>query len=152
MAWVSPTGFNDPDDRWRDEANAYGDDIEAFAYQPFVTIGGFLVPRYLELTLSSPIDLSKVRIYCVYRDNALPSNHYDPDIRIDLYNGSWANIHDGIVTKQTWNEISAGGLIPGVTKARLIMNDTGTNGWWFMINEFDFHKVVGPFPTFLRPA
>lgn len=53
MAWIRPTGFEDPADEWEDEANVLDDDDETFAVRrglPYDAWSGFLVltfPRVL---------------------------------------------------------------------------------------------------------
>jgi len=130
MAWVSPTGYNDPDSKWGNETNAYDDDLETFAYD-------FPNGYYLELTLGSAISCDKVRIYCERYTSGVA---YDLDVDVDVYHsGSWHNIHSGTVTKNTWVELSVGST-QTVDKARIKTNDISASR---RIREFDFNEVSG---------
>ena len=130
MAWVSPTGYNDPDSKWGNETNAYDDDLETFAYD-------FPNGYYLELTLGSAISCDKVRIYCERYTSGVA---YDLDVDVDVYySGSWHNIHSGTVTKNTWVELSVGST-QTVDKARIKTNDISASR---RIREFDFNEVSG---------
>jgi len=131
MAWVSPTGHNDPDSKWGSEANAYDEDTGTFAYQLFA--GSY----YLELTLGSSISCDKVRIYA---ERYTGESSYDPDMDVDVYySGSWHNIHSGTLTKNTWVEISIGST-QTVEKARVKSNDSSASR---RLKEFDFNEVAG---------
>jgi len=100
--WVSPTGYDDPDDKWDSEANAYDDNTNTRATTK-------VTDSYLELTLSSAISCNKVRIYAATRD---PPETLDPDIAIDVYySGSYHNIFSGTITKEDWVEKEIGSTI-----------------------------------------
>jgi len=45
MGWASPTGHNDPDNKWKDEANAYDGQLDTYAY---TLVDGY----YLELLIT----------------------------------------------------------------------------------------------------
>jgi len=126
MGWVSPTGHNDPDSAWIDEAEAYDEDTSsgngAWSWE---------TNKWLELTLGSSINSDKVRIY--------PRAILEADMKVDVhYSGAWHNIHDGVLTKDQWNEISIGST-QSVSKAR-VCNNAGTTKY---IVEFDFNEVSG---------
>jgi hypothetical protein len=130
MAWVSPTGYNDPDSKWGNEANAYDEDTDTFAYD-------FPNGYYLELTLESAISCDKVRIYCERYTSGVS---YDLDVDVDVYySAAWHNIHSGTVTKNTWVELSIGST-QTVDKARIKTNDISASR---RIKEFDFNEVSG---------
>jgi len=130
VAWVSPTGYNDPDSKWGNEANVYDEDTDTFAYD-------FPNGYYLELTLESGISCDKVRIYCERYTSGVS---YDLDVDVDVYySGAWHNIHSGTVTKNTWVELSIGST-QTVDKARIKTNDISASR---RIKEFDFNEVAG---------
>ncbi len=140
MAWISPTGYKDPDSKWTDEIKAYDSNIGTFAYQAFAV--PLLTPKYLELTLTSVVLCDRVRIYVAYKDNLFPANFYNPDILIDLfYDGAWRNVKNGIVTKQSWVTVALFGTFR-VSKARIKLNGLGTDAWWFLVYEFDFGEKI----------
>lgn len=144
MPWVSPTGHNDPDNEWHNEANAYDDNISTYASEA----DGF---HYLELLLASPIGCSKVRILAATDVSAFPSFYIDPYVYIDVYyNESYHNIFEGTITMQTWvvKDILEG--VQVVSKARVQWNGMPPQQTAFLF-EFDFWRIVGPFPTFFRP-
>lgn len=130
MAWVSPTGHNDPDGVWNYEEWAYDDDTESTANAFSVGAG-----KYLELTRAA-IYCNKVRIWA---DEWLSPTHYNPDIDIDVYYGDgWHNIWSGVITGREWIEKSIGST-QLVTKAQVKFNTAGRNT--YRIYEFDFNKV-----------
>lgn len=127
--WVSPTGHDDPDSQWTWEDRAYDEDTGNFAY---VVNNEY----WLELTLGSAISCDKVRIYC---EQYTGDTSYDLDIKVDVYYSSdWHNIHDGIVTKNTWVELPIGST-QSVDKARVCTN-TGVSASR-RLKEFDFWEV-----------
>ncbi len=130
MAWVSPTGYNDPDSKWGNEANAYDEDTDTFAYD-------FPNGYYLELTLGSAISCDKVRIFA---ERYTSSVSYDLDADVDVYySGAWHNIHSGTITKNTWVELPIGST-QVVDKARIKTNTATASR---RIKEFEFNEVAG---------
>ena len=130
MSWISPTGHNDPDSIWTNEANAYDGDTGTRAYSPSQS--------YLELNHAA-ILCNKVRIWCARYPNGLET---DADIDVDVYyGGAWHNIHSGTVTKQTWVELSIGS-IESVTVARIKSNDFFLPAHQFRIYEFAFWRAL----------
>lgn len=130
MAWVSPTGFNDPDGNWGNEIYAYDEDIGTSAGLYGAS------SHYLELTHSA-ILCNQVRIHTYWE---FEGQHYDPDIDIDVFYGdAWHNIFSGYVTCDTW-VTKAIGSTQTVTKARI-----KHNAWvdFFYVNEFDFWEIPG---------
>ncbi|GAJ18934.1 unnamed protein product, partial [marine sediment metagenome] len=89
-AWVSPTGHNDPDEKWGDEIRAYDGNLNTAASSPRYG------EHYLELTLMEAIRCSKVRV------NAAdvwwsPVRYYSVrNATIDVYyNAGWHRIFSG---------------------------------------------------------
>ena len=135
MAWVSPTGYNDPDSKWSNEASAYDDDTGTAATQTASSAG-----YYLELTLGSAISCDKVQI-SAFTGYYSPPYQRDPDIDIDVfYSGAWHNIWSGTIANNTWVEKSIGST-ESVDKARVKWNDGGDAGG--RLEEFDFNEVEG---------
>ena len=130
MAWISPTGHNDPDGRWTSDEEAYDDDTGSYAYNSDANYD-----HYLELTIAELL-CDKVQIYA--RDTiGVPS--YNPDLDIDVYYSSaWHNIWSGVITKNTWVE-KAIGSSQLVTKARIKSN---TSDKALRLFEFDFGEAL----------
>jgi len=130
MAWISPTGHNDPDGRWTSDEEAYDDDTGSYAYNSDANYD-----HYLELTIAELL-CDKVQIYA--RDTiGVPS--YNPDLDIDVYYSSaWHNIWSGVITKNTWVE-KAIGSSQLVTKARIKSNTSDKN---LKLYEFDFGEAL----------
>ena len=125
MAWVSPTGHNDPDSKWTTGANAYDEDTDTHAWT-------FQDGYYLELTLESAISCDKVRSWW-------STSTGDADVDIDVYySGAWHNIHSGVIGKGDWVESSLGSP-QTVEKARVKLNAFRTH----YLKEFDFNEVSG---------
>jgi len=126
MSWVTPTGHNDPDDKWSFEEYAY--DGETGPWYAVTTFTGY----YLELTLTSAIDCDKTRIWV-----GAPSG--DAYIDVDVYyDGAWNNIHSGAITESQWVELSIGAT-KSVNKARVKWN-SGTVQ--IEVYEFAFGQVL----------
>lgn len=127
MSWISPTGHNDPDSVWTDDAKAYDDDTGSFAWS-------YSEISYLELTLGSAISCDKVQIFA----SDYYVLHYDPDIDIDVYySDSWHNIFSGVISKQEWVEKSIGS-VQSVSAARIKFNQVDVQ---HIIYEFDFGEI-----------
>ncbi|GAG84298.1 unnamed protein product [marine sediment metagenome] len=131
MAWVSPTGFNDPSSKYSFEDKAYDDNINTYCrsgYNPGAA--------YLELTHPA-IQCDKVRINVAKRK---PSGEADPDILLDVYyGGAWHNIFSGKVAMKVWVEKEIGST-ESVTAMRLCCDSfKGYNYFW--IYEVAFNQV-----------
>ena len=101
MSWVSPTGFEDPSDVWRDEPNAYDENTGTFAYTSPQYAACTLVPPLI-LTLDSPISCKGIRYF---QWQTLGSC----DIWIDLWvDGEWVEVLHAtdyfVFSGATWKE------------------------------------------------
>ncbi len=110
--WVRPTGYNDPENAWVDEAKAFDGFVATKAGCQITDLFARWTP-WLELTLSSPIICNKIRFYAWYDD--LHCNMIDFDL---YYNGDWHHIYQGGYTDREWVDYSFS-TISGVTKARV---------------------------------
>lgn len=138
MAWVSPTGHNDPLYKWTDDAYAWDNDIGTFAYNHISKIG-----YYLELTLTSAINCDKIQIYCA--DS--PTDPLDCDIDV-YYSDNWYNIHSGMISDNIWVEKTIGST-QSVDKARVKVNSLAGVDQVGLLYEFDFWEVEAPPPTYI---
>ncbi len=126
LAYSSPTGFVDPGSKWADEANTYDENMASYSS---VSFPGY----YLELTIASVI-CDRIRIYA---DSAITEGWRDPDVNVDVYyNSEWHNIHSGIITRLSWEEILIGSS-QAVTAARIKFNSISLIAGY--IYEFDFY-------------
>ena len=110
MAWKKPTSFNDIDNTWNNEEQAYDDNTETGADSPNNTArtwGG-----YIELNIAS-LSCDSIRFNALY--NAANINSASLDV---YYLDNWHNIFEGIYLHNTWEE-KAIGSIQDVTAARM---------------------------------
>lgn len=129
MAWVSPTGHNDPSSAWTTEELAYDNDLGTRATSTSET-------AYLELTHSA-ILCDKVRIYVSDYFKGIEGT---ADLDIDVYYGdAWHNIFSGSIAKLTWAEKSIGST-QIVTAARVKFNQARIH----RVYEFDFNSLPTP--------
>lgn len=130
MAWVSPTGHNDPNSEWGSETNAYdGNTINC------ASCGAQAEGYYLELTHIA-LNCDKVRVYV----SEFKGGDQDADINIDVfYSENWHNIFSGIIPAKTWTEKSIGSA-ESVTAMRICFNDVPGGGTG-RIYETEFNEV-----------
>lgn len=87
--YVSPTGHNDPDGDWSNEANAYDDDTGTRA-RNFMDYGSRWY-GYLELTLASAIRSNKCRFWADLQRLAVTLD--DRAIQVQVYkDGAWETV------------------------------------------------------------
>lgn len=133
MAWVSPTGHNDPDSAWDNETNAYDEDTGTAAK---TNVDPQSWSSYLELTHVA-IDCDKVRFDAYY------SSGFINQISLDVYyEGAWHNIYEGSFAYHTWVEKTIPAGTKSVTAARAKFYNTYTLGVRpASFYEFDFGQV-----------
>ena len=126
--WVSPTGHNDPNNKWYDEIYAYDDNLNTYAYDSLNLPGeGY----YLELTHSA-IPCSEIRIWAEVKGYPFLL----PDIDIDVYySDDWHNIFSGTISKNTW--VIKTFTENSITKARVRSNITSR---LLRLKEFAFFQ------------
>lgn len=123
MAWVSPTGHNDPDGKWSNEEDAYDGDTGSYAYEESIN------DPYLEL-LHAAISCDKVRFMPLFTRIVVVDVYYGED---------WHNIFEGEATAGVWKECPIGST-ETVDKARF----RGTQGGTYLgLKEFEFNEVEG---------
>lgn len=132
MAWVSPTGFVDPDTQWTDETLIYDENTATYGYD---SIAANIWSSYVELTIGS-INCDKIRFFADFGLDQIDL------IEVDVYySGVWHNIKSGAFTDSNWEEVSLGGTY-AVTAARVkFFNDLGT-AVSCKFYEFDFNQVA----------
>jgi len=129
MAWVTATGYNDPNDKWIWETNAYDGNTGTYALtEPPVEPSAWSYP--LELTIGA-MNCSKIRYYAY--------NYSTPRlIRIKVYySGAWHQIYYGSYAVSTWNEVSLGGIY-SVTKMSIDIYNYGPTKNNIRIHEAQF--------------
>lgn len=140
MAWMSPTGFVDPDSMYVTEAGAYdGSTTSGYLYSSEASRG-----HYVEYTISS-ISCGKIRIFG--RRETKP----DYDMDVDLYyDGAWHNIYSGLLSVGVWVEVTNSAGIKNVTALRLKRNSISD---LIYIYEIEFDGYVGvPLITIQSPT
>ena len=129
--WVSPTGFNDPEGAWTDEANAYDENTGTFTYTYTATESW---SSYLWLTINA-ISCSKVRFW------ALVSEGYIETISLDVfYSSGWHTIYEGNYANQEWVEKEIGST-QQVTAMRVKFYNSSTAGN-AVLYEVDFFDTT----------
>jgi len=110
-AWVSPTGFVDPDAAWTSGTNAYDTNTATYATS---TPGVSTWSKFIELTIT-PQPTSSVRYWAQLGDQ----------IDVDAYyNGGWHDVYQGTDIGSLWYEKSLGATY-GVSKVRIRILATG---------------------------
>lgn len=134
MAWVSPTGYDDPSDEWDDEELAYDGNTATNAegsVDPHAW-GGFL-----ELTHAA-FNCDKVRYYADYDDSDI--NEIDVDV---YYDGDWHDVYEGEFADKEYEERAIPAGTKSVTAARVrFFNDSGS-GSEAAFYEFGFNEIEG---------
>ena len=110
MAWISPTGHIDVDNKWQLETAAYDNSVTTFAYcsESFQTWGGFLVLSH------DVIPCSKVSLIV-----GLPNK---PNVTIDIdayYDDTWNHVYEGACLSGVLVERTIL-LVDGVPQSKLI--------------------------------
>jgi len=137
--WISPTGFEDIDEAWIDEIQAYDEDTLSAAKNGGIPINSW--GNLLELT-HAPLNCDKVRFHAVFHPSVI--NAIDLDV---YYGDAWHHVYQGVYTTSTWEEKPLGGTYL-VTAARVkFYNDFDEYSRNAYIQEFDFNEVEAPPPT-----
>lgn len=132
MAWISPTGYNDPDSNWVDENKIYDGNTGTDGYSDDNHKGQWT--SYIELTHAAFV-CSKIRFYARYAYGAVEQ------IDIDVYDGSvWHDVYEGIFANLTWVEKTLS-EIKNITKARVRLYITGDAVSKSPLSEFEFYQL-----------
>ena len=97
MQWVSPTDYEDPGNEWSSETSAFDEDTVTSAVNDIP--GKDTWSSYLVLTNSATTS-SILRYYIGREDNNINQ------VEIDIYNGTWTNVHGGAGTWDEWANVS----------------------------------------------
>ncbi|GAH82671.1 unnamed protein product, partial [marine sediment metagenome] len=106
MGWITATGHYDPYEKWLDEDFAHDDNTGSYA----LTDPDQPVPEHswnypLELTIGSML-CSAVRFWA---NPDYAAAFTIVDVRV-FWGGYWHQVHYGSFAKNTWVEISLGGI------------------------------------------
>lgn len=130
MAWIDPTGFDDPGSEWTGETNIY--DNSTTSHGDRLSLIGW--SNYIVLTHAA-FWCDKIQIY-VYRRDANVS------VEVSYYDGSWHVIYNGAYTDRQWTEISLGGTY-NITAIRLRFYNAGASVNIYFY-ECDFNEAGAP--------
>jgi len=133
--WISPTGHNDPDEKWTNPQCAYDGNTSLAASHLNTLMGTF--SSFLELTIDA-IQCSKARFWGNYT-----GNFYTVDFDV-YYDGAWHDVFEGAAVHLAWNEFDLGGTFQ-VTKARYRQKRIGNTGTVYC-NEVAFWEITAPPP------
>jgi prepilin-type N-terminal cleavage/methylation domain-containing protein len=136
--WVLPTGYNDSDNRWDLEANAY-DDIPSTFAMDYHNIGDPLQSSYYYFT-HDPIASDRIK-FLARGDSEVDGAEVDV-----LRDGAWVNVYNGPVNNLQWMEV---GFTQGlVTQARIRFSTPyGNHGFFWELYEFGFKKSTATSDT-----
>ncbi|GAI94100.1 unnamed protein product, partial [marine sediment metagenome] len=133
MSWVSPTGYNDPNNKWTSESKAYDEDLDpAAAAECLIRAGEW--GGFLELTHTAIVS-NKVRFYAYYSLMGISK------IDLDVYkDGVWVHVYEGSYLHRAWVEKT----FPqgNVTKARVRFYNSAATTRTAGVYEFDFWQVI----------
>jgi len=127
--WVSPTGHNDPDGKWYDEAQTYDDNTGTFGYDANVAKDTW--SSFIEFTHAALL-CSKVRYYA---SNIGAGAQIDIDL---YYGGAWHDLYEGDAVQITYTEHA---VTPSqtITKARVRLKPVDALRH-VRIHDFDFEQ------------
>jgi len=128
-SWVSPTGHNDPDGEWIDEAQTYDDNTGTFGYDANVAKNTW--SSFIEFTHASLL-CSKVRYYA---SNIGAGAQIDIDV---YYGGAWHDVYEGDAAQDAYTEHA---VTPSqtVTKARVRLKPVDALRH-VRLHDFDFEQ------------
>jgi hypothetical protein len=133
--WISPTGHNDPDDKWDDETNAYDDNLGTRCLTSG-TYNANVWCEFLELTHAA-INATKIRFYMAFWE---ATREWDFDVYKD---GAWVDVFQGAAGGQSnywWEHSFPEG---SVTKLRFRSRHTTLGGTRPTLYEADFYGTAG---------
>ncbi|MFC1937408.1 LamG domain-containing protein [Chloroflexota bacterium] len=133
MGWISPTGHNDPDTAWNDEAQSYDGNTGTGATCPNIASNSW--GSHLELT-HSELKCSAIRFNAYYVSGEI--EQIDLDV---YYGGAWHDLYQGTFADGTW-EVKETGSSESVTKARArFYNEHDSIAQTAILYELEFWQV-----------
>jgi len=133
MGWTAPTGHNDPDNAWNDEALAHDGDTGTYAASDAVVAGQW--SKFIELTIDA-INCDKIRFWAVYVEN------FREDCDIDVfYEDDWHDVYQGSFVAGNWVEKDIPAGAKSVTKARF-RQYIAWEGLAARLYEFEFWEEI----------
>jgi hypothetical protein len=134
-AWVSPTGHDNPGDKWDFPTFAYDESLGTAALQLNVSSGW---DGFLYLTLSNPIVCNKVRFNAKYDESVI--SQVDVDV---LKDDVWVDVYQGPFEDRVWLEKSfASGNVTQM-RIRFYHEAEYTDA---LLYEVDFWEITGGTP------
>ena len=133
--WVSPTGFEDPDNAWVNEPLAYDENTGTNAYTS-VKVPLLTWTKFLHLTVDSAIYCNALRFYAY---GGLPLDRFAIDIDL-LVEGEWVDIYEGDFDGVVWVEKNFSICFTSEVRIRFWAKDSYAT-WYARLYEFDFWEV-----------
>ncbi|HCP32156.1 TPA: hypothetical protein DIT45_02780 [Candidatus Acetothermia bacterium] len=141
-AWVSPTGYSDPDDFFYYEARAYDDDT-ATKCSSDKGVRQFVWTFFLYLKLPSPRECSKVRFMVSDNYGAWAYSRIDVDVYKD---GRWVDAYKGSTSERRWKTVTFSAGMVSEMRIRGYRNSVPKD-IFFYVHEADFYVIGGVPPT-----
>lgn len=137
LGWVSPTAFEDPTNRWTNEAKAYDNDLVSYAW---IDVSAGQWSPYLIYTFPGTGVVSN-RIRLMVNDSSPAVTHYGTWSVEALVDGVWVSIYSAKPpAEKQWLEIA---LTQGMlTRLRLRAQDAGGDMWRLYLIEVDARDVT----------
>ncbi|MHC4800297.1 MAG: hypothetical protein ACYTF1_26955, partial [Planctomycetota bacterium] len=133
--WTSPDSHNDPDSEWSNEANAYDGDTGTKSQN---VVSPETWSGYLELLLTTPMVVDKIRHYSDYSAGGV--NSIDIDV---YYEGAWQNLYQGTFADQEWESRDMPDGAKTVSKARVRYYNVHSGlGATASLFDFQFGEVI----------
>lgn len=129
--WVLPSGYNDPDNHWEWEANAYDDNVATYS-RSYHNINDPQWSSFIYLNHAA-ISSNMIRFYARGGNEVSAA---DVDVFKD---GAWEDVYDGTFADKQWVEKS---FVAGtVSQARIrFYAASASSGFYWELNEFGFQQ------------
>ena len=131
MAWVSPTGFNDPDTAWTNPTNIYDDNTTTYGTAQ-VTGGNW--SSFIELTHAA-LNCDKGQFWAFWQSSGINQIDFDA-----FYGGIWNHVYQGVYASLAWVEKALGGTF-SVTAFRFRFYNSAGSQYTAYFYEVDFNEA-----------
>lgn len=125
FGWISPTGYEDPDTAWTDEADAYDESTDSGAYS---LVSASSWSSYIHLTFPA-ILANKLRFW-------ITGSAGHTQVDVDIYAGAWYDVYQGSFSILQWIEKNFTAR-SNITKMRLRIYNNGGSPSTAYLREID---------------